>query len=76
MECFRRKVTVCSMEKKSYECILSMISYSAMWIVFTSLLIRGMAIGKLEIEMNLHHAVNGTVQTTTDSTGMKTEVMA
>ena len=47
-----------------------------MWIVFTSLPIRGMAIGKPEIGMNLHHAVNVTVQTTTDSTGMKTEVIA
>ena len=64
------------MKMKSYECILSMISYSAMWIVFTSVPIRGMAIGKLEIGKNLHHAVHVTVQSITNSTEMMTEVMA
>ena len=56
--------------------MLSIISYSGMWIVFTSLPILGIAIGKLEIGMDLHHTVNVTVQYITDSTGMKTEVMA
>ena len=47
-----------------------------MWIVFTSLPIHGMAIGKVEIRKNLHHAVNVTVQSITNSTEMMTEVMA
>ena len=37
VECLSRKVTVCSMEKKSYECLLSMISHSAIWMVLSIL---------------------------------------